>query len=359
MQEMTSKERVLTALAHKEPDRIPFSAGLGLAPEVVGTMAGYGGFATGEAFADHFYAKSDLRHAEAEYVGRKDRCILLPGGGYRDAYGVERTPVHFALATYSEISHHPLAEAKTIADLDKHEMPRAEWWDVSGMVDQIRAFNADGNDHAIYVTNGNIFESSWYMRGFEQMLEDFYENPELAYEIMTRVTDYLIAYFTRILQATDGLVDMVFTADDLGGQEAPIVSPAMWERMMKPHHVRLNKVIHEFGAKVIYHSDGAIADLVPGLMDMGIDILEALQFDATGMDPADLKSKYGHKLCFHGGVSVQQTLPFGTPEQAREEVAMLKRVLGKDGGYIIAPSHAIQAGTPPENIVAFFDECFK
>ena len=96
-------------------------------------------------------------------------------------------------------------------------------------------------------------------------------------------------------------------------------------------------------------------EAVPGLIDMGIDILQALQFDAKGMDPSALKEDYGDVLCFEGGVSVQHTLPFGTPQDVRAEVEHLIRVLGKSGGYILGPSHAIQAGTPPENIVAMFD----
>ena len=129
----------------------------------------------------------------------------------------------------------------------------------------------------------------------------------------------------------------------------------MWEQFLKPHHVRLNKAIHEFGVKVVYHSDGAVMDAAPGLIDMGVDVLQALQFDAAGMDPAELKRRHGHELCFEGGVSVQNTLPFGTVEDVRREVEQLISVLGKDGGYILGPSHAIQAGTPPGNIFAMFD----
>jgi uroporphyrinogen decarboxylase len=107
--------------------------------------------------------------------------------------------------------------------------------------------------------------------------------------------------------------------------------------------------------KVIYHTDGSIMNAVDGLIDMGIDVLQALQFSARGMDPAALKEKYGDRLCFEGGVSVQTTLPFGSAEDVRQEVIRLIEILGRGGGYILGPSHAIQAGTPPENIAALFD----
>ena len=129
-----------------------------------------------------------------------------------------------------------------------------------------------------------------------------------------------------------------------------------WEKLIKPHHARLNKLLHEFGVKIMYHTDGAVMDAVPGLIDIGIDILEPLQFDAKGMDPIKFKGLYGDRLSFHGGVGVQQTLPFGTPDEVRDEVRDRIRVLGKGGGYVLSTSHAIQAGTPVENVIAFLEE---
>jgi uroporphyrinogen decarboxylase len=133
------------------------------------------------------------------------------------------------------------------------------------------------------------------------------------------------------------------------------MSLATWEEFIKPCHVRLNRTIHEFGVKVVYHSDGDVMKAVDGLIDMGIDVLQALQFSAGRMDPVVLKSEYHDRLAFEGGVSVQTTLPFGTAADVKAEVENLITVLGRGGGYILGPSHAIQAGTPPENIVAMFD----
>jgi uroporphyrinogen decarboxylase len=205
------------------------------------------------------------------------------------------------------------------------------------------------------VTNGNIFETTWYMRGFERALMDFSLNPELLHAILERVTDYYLGYFRKVLEAGRGQIDLVFTADDIGGQNGLLLSLPMWKEFIQPCHARLNRLIHEFGAGVIYHTDGSVMKAVPGLIEMGIDVLQALQFSARGMDPLELKTKYGDRLCFEGGVSVQTTLPFGTPEDVHREVESLISILGKGGGYILGPSHAIQAGTPPENILALFD----
>ena len=100
-------------------------------------------------------------------------------------------------------------------------------------------------------------------------------------------------------------------------------------------------------------------EAIPGLIDMGIDMLEALQFDARGMDPVKMKQSFGDRLCFHGGISVQKTLPLGSAEEVRAEVKERKKILGMNGGYVLAPSHAVQAGTPAENIAAFLDEALK
>ena len=150
----------------------------------------------------------------------------------------------------------------------------------------------------------------------------------------SEITNFHVAHFRKILSAAKGGIDLAFTADDVGSQKGLLMSLEMWEESIKPCHARLNKVIHEFGVKVIYHTDGSVMEAVPGLIDMGIDVLQALQFSAGSMD---LKRKYGDRLCFEGGVSVQTTLPFGNPEDVRREVFT---VLGRNGGYVLGPSHA-------------------
>jgi uroporphyrinogen decarboxylase len=165
-----------------------------------------------------------------------------------------------------------------------------------------------------------------------------------------------VGFFSRALAAADGQIDLVFTADDIGDQRGPMLQPGTWRRLIVPHHRRLNDAIHGFGAKVIYHTDGSVMWALDGLVEMGIDVLQALQFSADGMDPVAMKHGWGDRLCFEGGVSVQTTLPFGSVEDVRAEVRERIDVLGAGGGYILGPSHWIQAGTPPANIAAMFDE---
>ncbi|MHC1694055.1 MAG: uroporphyrinogen decarboxylase family protein [Eubacteriales bacterium] len=351
MHDMTSRERVMTALSHKETDIIPFSLGFGVNYPALASLKEYLGHSDIQQTAAMLNSCSDIRHVSPRYIGPPERNVTHPDGSYTDTWGVTRSPKHNARDFYMEISRYPLADVTYISELDDFLWPNPDWFDYSEIRRQLDSLAKDG-EYAVMCGGGNIFEASWYMRGFENMLANLITEKELAGQILTRVTDYFIEYNRRCLDAADGRADITFTADDLGSQEGLLMTLPLWEEMIKPHHKRMNKVLHGYGVKIMYHTDGAVMKAVEGLLDMGIDILEALQFDAKGMDPAVLKRQTGGRLCYQGGVSVQSTLPIGTPGQVEEEVRERIRVLGKDGGYILAPSHAVQAGTPPENIVA-------
>jgi len=345
---LSHRERVRLALEHQETDRVPIAmvcSGINRpAHEALERWLAAERGITVDAYLEPLI---DIQGVGPDYIGPS-----LPPG--TDMWGVHRSPVSYGADAYMEIDHYPLGGAETIDDLLAHRWPSPDWFDYSTLPAHIAEAQANG-EYCLMLANGNIFESSWYMRGFERIFMDLVTQPELVHAISERVTEFFVEHFRRALAAAAGAVDLVFTADDIGGQNGLLMSLAMWEEHLKPYHARLNRAIHEFGAKVIYHSDGGVMDAVPGLIDMGIDVLQALQFNAKGMDPAALKRDFGDVLCFEGGVSVQKTLPFGTAEDVRAEVCGLIDDLGRDGGYILGPSHAIQAGTPPENIVALFD----
>jgi uroporphyrinogen decarboxylase len=346
---LSSRERVRLALEHQETDRIPIAMVCsGINSPAREALADYLRRERGlnlQAWLDSFI---DIRQVGPTYVGP-------PLGPGEDVWGVRRVAMpNPAGGSYDEIEGYPLAQAEDPGDLEKHRWPSVEWFDYSVLPGRIAAAQADG-ERCLMVTNGNLFETSWYMRGFQRMFMDMLLNPELFHAIISRVTDFYVAHFRAMLAAAGGAVDLAFTADDIAGQNGLLMSLDMWETFLKPYHVRLNAAIHAFGTKVIYHTDGGAMEAAEGLIDMGIDVLQALQFSARGMDPAELKLRFGDRLCFEGGVSVQTTLPFGTPDEVRAEVEELIAVLGQGGGYILGPSHAIQAGTPPENVVAMFD----
>lgn len=275
-----------------------------------------------------------------------------------DWWGVRRSSVSFGDDAYDEIDHYPLGGITDTAGLANHRWPCVDWFDYSVIRDQIAQYRSDGYATWLYLSL-NPFESSWYMFGFERIFTEMAENPELVHALMQQVTDFMAEHLRAAMEAACGQIDLVYTGDDIAGQNGLLMSLPMWTQFIKPCHQRLNKIAHEHGATVIYHSDGAVTNAVQGLIDMGIDVLEALQFDAAGMDPDALKTTYGDRLCFAGGVSVQRTLPFGTPDDVRDEVRRLRSILGRQGGYLLGPSHAIQADTSPENIVALFDTAME
>ncbi|MFH1571090.1 MAG: uroporphyrinogen decarboxylase family protein [Gemmatimonadota bacterium] len=345
--ELTHRERVRLALAHRETDRIPIAMVCsGINPPARRALEAHLRRERGITVDQYLAPLLDIAGVAPVYVGPP-----LPAG--QDIWGVRRRPVSYGDGAYDEIDHYPLAAA-SLDDLVRYPWPRTEWFDYGSLLDRVRAANA-GGERCLMVANGNVFETAWYMRGFARLFEDFVLDPEFAHALLDRVADFWVEHFRRLLAAADGAVDLAFTADDLGGQEGLLMSRALWEELVKPRHVRLNRAIHEFGAAVIYHTDGAVMEVVDGLVEMGIDVLQALQFSARGMDPVALKEGFGGQLCFEGGISVQTTLPCGTPEEVRREVRERIDVLGRGGGYILGPSHAIQAGTPPENILALFD----
>ncbi len=345
---LTSRERVRLALQHQTTDRIPIAlVCAGINPPADREFDLLLRREKGIDLKTYLANIVDVRSVDPRYIGPRLSTAT-------DIWGVRRKAQSFGDGSYDEIEYYPLANAHTVDEVMKHTWPSADWFDYDSLNDAIVRAQVDG-EHCLIASNGNIFETTWYMRGFEQTLMDLMVNPEPVQAILERVTDYFVAYFTRILQVADGRIDLVFTADDIGGQNGLLMSLPLWETYIKPLHVRLNHAIHQFGAKVIYHTDGSIMKAAPGLIEMGIDVLQALQFSARGMDPRALKTLYGDRLCFEGGVSVQTTLPFGSVEDVRRETTELISILGKDGGYLLGPSHWIQSGTPAENIYAMFE----
>jgi uroporphyrinogen decarboxylase len=344
---LTGRERVLLALQHRTTDRVPIGmVCAGINAPALNALEEWLARTRGVGVEEYLTPLVDIVEVAPAYKGP-----ALAAGA--DIWGVTRRDISYGSGSYNEIIRYPLAGDITPRALAEHTWPQVSWFDYDRLPAAAAAARAHG-DPCLMVTNGNIFETAWYMRGFEQMLMDVMTDPELVHALLSRVTNFYVEHFSRILEAAPG-IELVFTADDIGDQRGLLMPLDRWQALLRPYHRRLNDAIHERGARVIYHTDGSVMDAVEGLVGMGIDVLQALQFSADNMDPAELKDRFGDRLCFEGGVSVQTTLPFGTAEDVRREVQERIRVLGRDGGYILGPSHWIQAGTPPENIAALFD----
>ena len=202
------------------------------------------------------------------------------------------------------------------------------------------------------VTVTTMFEAAWALRGYERMLTDFVLNPELAERLLEIPYQY---HLTAAKKLTSMGVDMIWIGDDVGGQNAMIVSPKMWRKFFKPRMANFIGSLKEINpdVKVAYHSDGNIYPIIPDLIEIGLDVLNPVQ--PASMDPAKLKEDYGDRLCFWGSIDEQHTLPFGSAADVTSEVKTRLQTIGKNGGLILGPTHHVQLDTPMENFWAMIN----
>jgi uroporphyrinogen decarboxylase len=204
---------------------------------------------------------------------------------------------------------------------------------------------------------GGAFETAGWLRGLEQFYMDLALDPGLACAIVDRLLEIKLGFLERALAQIGDVLDVVGEGDDLGGQHAPLISPDMYRKLVKPRHRQLFQFIHEHSrAKIMLHSCGSIRPLIPDLIEIGVDILNPVQVSAADMDSADLKREFGRELAFWGGgVETQHVLPFGTPQEVRDDVRRRLDDLMPGGGYVFNPVHNIQAGVPACNIMAMWE----
>lgn len=360
---VSSKERVRKALEYKEPDRIPIDF---IASEYVyQSLKNLLDIDSNEELLKRLGV--DLRYVGPSNIGPAERkyglkefkgaslMIRLFGDGskkvcYHSSSGEE----------YYEYQpfFHPLAGLKRVSEIDEYEWPSPDWFDRDNIKSDIEKINKNGEYWIVITQQGSqgVFETAWHMRGFEAFLMDLAVNPEIACRIMDKIVEFQTEDLLRTLAAGDGLIDMVYISDDLGGQEGMLISPDTWREYIRPREERLIKKIKKnYDVKITYHSCGSISPVIPDLIEIGVDIINYLQLRARDMDPVKLKTEYGDRICFQGGVDIQHILPCGTKEEIADEVNNLIRILGKGGGYILGPSEAIQPDTNPENIMIMYD----
>lgn len=202
----------------------------------------------------------------------------------------------------------------------------------------------------------HIHTQSYFLRGFSQYLMDTVLNPGLIEAIMDRVLEIFIERSRSIMAEIGDLVDVVYVADDLGAQNGPLFSPRTYRQLLKPRQKKLFEAIKRGNdVKILYHTCGSVIEFIDDLAEVGVDILNPVQTSAAGMDPKTLKERFGGKVCFWGGIDTQSVLPFGTPEQVRDEVRRCIDAFAPGGGYVAAAIHNIRPEVPPENIVAMVE----
>jgi len=346
---MTSKERVLTALAHSEPDRCPC--------DYIGTPE------VDEKLKRHFQTDSmdvvleelgaDLRVVEAPYVGRELRS--WDDGRFENYWGSIRKPVSNQAGTYNEAVEFPYADFDSVADVGKFNWPKVEWFDFTKMADDCRKYS----DFAVvFGSPGNmdLINGTSYGRGVEKTLYDIaLENP-VGLACMAKRFECCYAISEAALKAGGGQIDILWIGDDYGTQNGLLMSPEKWQKLFFAKLKQMCDLGHSYGAKVMLHCCGSTKPLWGDLIEAGVDIYQTVQPEAANMDPAALKAEFGERICFHGTISIQNTLPFGTPDDVAKEVRLRIETVGKGGGLIVAPAHNMQPDTPVENLLALYAE---
>lgn len=367
---MNRRERVLTALRLQEPDRVPVDLGAtavsGIHREASHRLKAFLGIAAKEQIQDlnqglvtppeDILQRFGVDFRRVALRPSKTQAAAMPAGDqetYRDEWGMLRRRT----ALYWEIVEHPLANA-TLADLRHYPWPDPrDPARVAGLAEEARRLYQE-TDYALVadLPGGGIFEQALWLRGFFRFLDDLITDEPFATALLDILLEFYLELYDIYLAAVGPYVQIVAVGDDLGTQIGPLISPELYRRLIKPRHRELFAFIHSrTQARIMYHTCGGVFPLVQDLLDVGIDILNPIQTSAKGMDPAELKRRFGHRLVFHGGIDVQQLLPFATPQAVKEEVKRIVGILGQGGGYILAPSHNIQPDAPPENIVAMYE----
>lgn len=352
---MNSRERVTATVSHRQPDRV--AIGPAFSREIVDALKARLGFQHDHevwAWSGHDFAWIGPGFPQrASPVGYADPTIEVTADGlYLDIYRVPFKVVDTECQRYVELAGlPPLRDVQSVADLVGFPWPTADLWDYSGIPAALDA----NRDRATEGHSRGFFEIAHFMRGMDQFLVDLAADPELACAIMDRIIDHLLERARRMLAASAGGYVIFEYNDDVASQRGLFVSPEMWRRYQKPRMARFCALYHRYGAKVRYHSCGAVRAIIPDLVEIGVDILNPVQALAEGMDPFELKREFGRELTFHGGVDIQDFLIHATPQQVREHTRRLIDVVGKDGGLILAGSHCIQADTPVENVIALFE----
>jgi len=342
---MTGRERWLSVLDRETPDRIPMD--IWITPEAQEKLLKHLNCTPDEMLAK-LHIDSPVT-AGPVYAGP-----ALPEG--QDIWGLQYRHIDYGSGAYAECVNAPWASYQSVEEIEKNYVwPSVDWFDFSGIPAQI----AGKEDRIIRGGGSEPFLLYKWLRGDQQAFLDLLMYPEIVRYCLDKLFDFAYETTRRIFESVPGQVSITYVAEDLGGQDALMYSPEHIREYFIPGMKRMNELARQNGSHVFFHSDGSVRDILPDFAAIGAEVLNPIQWRCPGMEREGLKGDFGQYFVFHGGVDNQQTLPFGTPEDVRKEVAENIEILGAGGGYIIAPCHNIHAVSPPENIVALYEAGYE
>jgi uroporphyrinogen decarboxylase len=373
----THRERILAALNHEQPDRVPID--FGGAEFTTITLAGYERLKAylgvtaptapmsiihsvahpAEEILERFGV--DARNVQpGTYEGGVDRRI--DDNNYVDIFGV------LWKRTESDIDQHflhkggPFTEGKlTVERVEAFDWPDGRNPGLAkGVKERVAEIRALGDYAVCLYLPGGVIHRGYAMRGFEAYLKDLYRRPEALQRLMDKLCDFWCDTAESVIEAAGPEnVDIVYFGEDLGTQDGCMFDPdGIYATYLKPRHRRMVETVKgltDNKVKVCFHCCGSAYHFIPHLIEIGIDALNPVQVTAKNMEPERLKAEFGDRLSFWGGINTQRILPFGTPEEVAAETRRMIGILGKGGGYVLNSVHNIQAEVPPENVIAMFE----
>lgn len=370
------RERVITSLKHGEPDRIPFD--LGGNPNAGIHEIAYRNFLSQigekrEISVDETITQQARIHEDIMQRLKVDiRKVNYPLGGtvtnliaeeqgyyFIDDYGIKWVkPIDGGL--YYDIRSSPLTGSISRADIKALPMPALPGPEViNNLRKEASRYARAGYAVIVPEPAGGLFEQSCWLRGFEDFLADLALNLSLVESLLDRLMEFRLEYWSLLLKELGEFIDIVAEADDVATQDSLMCSPQIFRKIFKPRYKIIFDHIKKEAKKPVYivvHSCGAVREIIPDFIEVGVDALNPIQVSAKGMDTRSLKKDFGADITFWGGgVDTQRVLPRGSPQQVREEVKRRIDDLAPGGGFIFATVHNIQADVPPENIVAMWE----
>ncbi len=340
---MNSKQRVAAALGGSGYDRLPMW--YGAEPGTTQNVLDFLRLGSEEALCE--FLGIDFRTIRPRYVGPELKRYA--DGTFDTIWGIRRGGGFWGIALNA-----PLAHVESLRDVAAHPFPRGEWFDVQ-FTDRDRQLSRD------YCIIGGMWSPFWHdtmeLLGLEKMFVALKFQPALVEAIFEQTFQFYYALSLHAFEANRGLIDVFWFANDFGTQNGLIIDPRMWRTFFKPKIAQLAELGHRYGLKVAMHSCGDIHQIIPDLIEIGIEILNPIQVSAAHMDPVVLKREYGKDLVFFGAIDYNQVLNYGSEQTVRNEVRRIIDILGYDGKYIVAPSHdLLMPEVPPRNIWAMYDE---
>jgi len=378
---MTARQRVLRAVDHEIPDRVPIDLGgnqTGIHKNAYRSLIRHLGVADEIRIMDAVQQLAqpceevlERFHVDTRYVAAgaaeswKGGIVKARREGRQwedltDEFGIRWSMPEDA-PNYMDITLHPLAHA-TLAGLKDYPWPKGD--DPSrfaGLRERALALRRDTPYAVVSGISGVVYEICWYLRGLEQWFCDLVTDPAFCEALLDQTLKFWLDWFKLFLKEAGDVVDVIMIGDDLAGQNGPLFNPQLYRRLVKPRQKQLVQFIRSgTQARIWYHTCGACQEFIPDLLDNGVHILNPVQVGARAMDPAELKRRYGRQIAFWGGgIDAQHILPRGTPAEVAEEVRRNLRAFMPGGGYIFNNVHNIQGEVPPENIVALFDTAYE